>query len=251
MFATIQNQQYVYNRRRNDLVVSRFPEAGVQFFNILGRPFAATNTNGESTIPDTLNNGVGNVARFRTPNTPALLNVTAGMGEFIERPTKVSAARLGIRTNLSTQPLLLGPRLSVRAAIAHYLNLYSTGTVYQMIAPEAELDFTPTTNSLFNVGYRYVHDEGRTPFAFDHRDIRHELRLQYQVSGPWAFGIASKIDLERSRAYDGELAIARNFDCMQVGIVYRLRSQSFNLLFSLLPPRRNKARPLIPIRTRS
>ena len=247
LFASIQNQLFVYNRRRTDLNVTRIPEVGIQFLNILGRPFPQNQdgSSPDSTIPDARKIGIGAAARFRTPNAPALLNVTAGIGQFLENPTKVSSARLGIRANLATQPLLLGRRLSFRAGVSEFLNFYSKGSIYHMIAPEVELDLAPTRDSLFNVGYRYVTDNGRTPFAFDQRDIRHELRLQYQVGGPWAFGVVSKIDLERSRAYDGEIAIARNFDCMQVGVVYRLRSQSFNILFSLLPPRRDQQRPLM------
>jgi hypothetical protein len=162
----------------------------------------------------------------------------------------VSDLRLGIRANLASQPLLLGRRLSARAGVSEFLNFYGKGSIYQMLSPEIELDLAPTRDSLFDIGYRYVSDAGKTPFAFDRRDIRHELRLQYQVSGPWAFGVVSKIDLERSRAYDGEFAIVRNFDCMQVGVVYRVRSQSFNILFNLLPPRRSKSRPMIPLRAR-
>jgi Protein of unknown function (DUF3769) len=252
LFATIQNQQFVYNRRIDNLNVSRLPEAGVQFINILGRPFVPNTQGGpaNNTIPDSRPPGIGAAVRYRTPNTLALLNVTAGLGQFIENPTKVSAGRLSVRANFATQPLLLGRRLSMRAAVSEFLNMYTTGSIYQMLSPEVELDLVPTQDSLFNVGYRYVTDAGRTPFEFDRRDIRHELRLQYQVGGPWAFGVTSKIDLERSRAYDGEIAIVRNFDCMQVGLVYRLRSQSFNILFNVLPPRRSTARPLIPLRNR-
>jgi len=251
-FADLQNQQYVYNRRRTDLNVSRVPEAGIQFLNVLGRPFdpSAIPGSSDSTIPDQRSSGIGAAARYRTPNAFALLNVTAGLGEFIEQPTKVSSARLGFRANLASQPILLGRNLTLRAGVSEFLNFYSKGSIYQMLAPEAELDLAPTRDSLFNIGYRYLTDVGRTPFAFDRRDIRHELRLQYQVSGPWAFGIASKIDLERSRAYDGEIAIARNFDCMRVGVAYRLRGSSFNIIFSLIPPRKDKSRPLMPLHSR-
>lgn len=249
-FAIAQNQLGVYNRRNNRLIVSRFPEVGVQFLNLLGRPLppGAPGREGENGQADGSTLGVGAAARYRAPNTPAILNVTAGVGEFIEDPTHVSAGRISVRTTLATQPILLGRRLSARAGVTDIVSLYTKGSLYQFLAPEAELNITPTRDSLFNIGYRYVADIGRTPFLFDRRDIRHELRLQYQVSGPWGFGIASKIDLERSRAYDGEIAVVRNFDCMRVGLVYQLRTQSFGILFNLLPARRDKSRPLIPLR---
>ncbi len=59
---------------------------------------------------------------------------------------------------------------------------------------------------------------------------------------------ANPIDLERSRAYDGEIAVVRNFDCVRVGLVYQLRTQSFGILFNFLPARKDKSRPLIPLR---
>lgn len=242
VYATLQNQQFVYNRRRTDLNVTRIPEVGIEFQNILGRPFSPNEARQSATEA-----GIGAAARYHTPNTSALLNVTAGIGQFIENPTHVSSGRLGIQASLASQPLLLGKRLSARAAVSQFLNVYTRGTVYTLVAPEAELDFTPTRTSLFNVAYRYTTDAGTSPFAFDQQDVRHELRLQYQVSGPWAFGVVSKIDLERSRAFDAELAVVRNFDCMQVGVVYRARSQSFGILFNLLPPRKDKTRPLVPI----
>ncbi len=252
LYALVQNRLGVYNRRNTRLVVSRFPEVGVQFLNLLGRATVegANGAAGEETTPDLSRLGVGAAARYRVPNAPAILNVTTGLGEFIEDPTHVSALRLAVRTTLATQPILLGRRVSARAGITDFLNLYSKGTIYHMVSPELELNITPTQDSLFNIGYRYAVDSGETPFQFDRRDIRHELRLQYQVSGPWGFGIATKIDLERTHVYDGELAVVRNFDCMRVGLVYQLRTQSFNVIFNLLPARKDKSRPLIPLRAR-
>ncbi len=252
LYALVQNQLGVYNRRNRFVTVSRFPEVGVQFLNLLGTTSAPATpgAEGDNANPDPTTIGVGAAARYRVPNAPAILNVTAGVGQFIEDQTRASAGRFGLRTTLATQPILLGRRLSARLGVTNLLNLYSKGSIYEMVSPEAELNITPTRDSLFNIGYRFVADAGRTPFIFDRRDIRHELRLQYQVSGPWGFGITSKIDLERSRAYDGEIAIVRNFDCMRVGLVYQLRAQSFGILFNLLPARRDKSRPLIPLRAR-
>lgn len=250
VFAVVQNQLGVYNRRNSRVVVSRFPEAGVQFLNLLGHAgdASASGRNSDGTSADGSPLGVGAAARYRAPNVPAILNVTAGIGEFLEDPTHVSAGRLSVRTTLVSQPILLGRRLSARAGVTDIVSVYTKGSVYHFLSPEVELNITPTRDSLFNIGYRYVADYGRTPFVFDRRDIRHELRLQYQVSGPWGFGIASKIDLERSRAYDGEIAVVRNFDCVRVGLVYQLRTQSFGILFNLLPARKDKSRPLIPLR---
>ena len=100
----------------------------------------------------------------------------------------------------------------------------------------------PTQTSLFGIAYRYLTDAGATPFLYDRRDLRHELRLRYQVGGPWAFGIIERYDLEMLRGYDTEVAVVRNFDCMQVGVSYRSLQQSVNLIFNILPGRSDKAR---------
>ena len=121
------------------------------------------------------------------------------------------------------------------------MNAYSKGSLYNLFSPEAELDYLPTSTTRLGIAYRFSDDAGRTPFVFDHLDVRHELRLLAQTGGPYAFGLETKFDLERSRAYDSELALLRNFDCMQVGIAYRLRTQQFSLIFNLLPPVSNRA----------
>ncbi len=232
-FAALQNKQFVFNRRRNDLNVSRFPEIGVRFANIFGHSLPEDS-------PKLLKaNGLlgnGEAHQQRIPNTPFLMDINLAAGEIRELPTNKTAGRLSLRANLASQPFTLGKRLSWRLGLTNWFNHYSTGTIYDELTPEAELNYVPTRTSVFGIGYRYVTDTGRTPFLFDRRDIRHELRLQYQVSGPVAFGILTRYDLERSRAFDTELAVLRNFDCMQIGVSYRTRSQSFNFLFNLLPP---------------
>lgn len=233
--VTLQASQYTYNRRVNDLRVSRFPELSLNFVNLLSRPFTNILT------------GAHEPARAgfeRFPNAPFLLNLNLSVADINERPDNVTAGRFSGRLSVATQPLLIGRQISLRAGFSNWFNLYTSGTIYDLFAPEVELDYAPTRTSRFVVAYRNLKEEGRTPFLFDRRDIRHELRLTYQVSGPWAFGITSKIDLERSRAYDGELALVRNFDCMSAGIAYRVRSQSVALIFSILPPTANRAERL-------
>ncbi len=234
-FATLEREQYVYNRRRTDLSVSRFPEVGVRFSNILGRPFEPSKT-------DTAVAGETDYILRKIPGAPFLLDFEASVAAIQERPTYRTEGRIATRTNFASQPYSLGRRLSARAGVTDWLNFYSSIDGYNVFSPEVELDYVPTKTSIFNVGYRYLTDFGKTPFVFDHRDIRHELRFQYQVGGPWAFGYLSRIDLERSRAYDAEYAVVRNFDCMQVGLAYRLRSQSINIIFNLVPPARNRER---------
>ncbi len=237
-YALIQNREYVYNRSYNNLVISRFPEVGIRVSNILGHNPPA------STLPDTRILGSAEGALQRIPGAPLLLNARASFGYLREDPTGAQAGRLALRLRAASQPFLIGRRISFRVAATGWLNMYTTGSIYNILSPEAEIDYVPTRTSRFAAAYRYLSAAGRTPFLFDRRDVRNDLRLMYQVGGPWAFGIQSFIDLDHSRAYDGELAVLRNFDCMQVGISYRLRSKQINLIFNLLPPTAARERQL-------
>ncbi len=245
-YATIQNDQFVYNRRRENLRVSRLPEVGLQFLNLLGHNSSLLKQGEEGGADSELT--PAEALRRRVPNASALLNLSASLGYIKEFPTNVSHGRLAIRANLASQPILIGRRIGIRAGVSQFLNAYTNGNLYHMISPEIELDYSPTRTSVFNVAYRYALDNGKTPFEFDERDIRHELRLQYQVSGPWAFGIVSKWDIERSKAYDTEISVVRNFDCIRAGIAYRARTQSVSLIFDFIPPRRDrKVSPNMPV----
>lgn len=239
-YSVLQSEQYVYNRRRTDLFIARYPEIGVRFLNILGHRRA--------TPPETTPYAGG--LPKRVPNAPFLLDVTASLGELNEKPTNLTSGRFALRTDVASQPLLVGTRLSLRVGATDWFNAYAEGSTYNLFSPEIALDYAPTRTSVFDIGYRYMVDQGTPYFASDRRDIRHELRLRYQVNGPWAFGVTTRYDLERSRAYDSEYVILRNLDCMQIGVSYRVRSQSFNIIFNLLPPAPNRARRrLMPLGT--
>ena len=247
----LQNNQFVYNRVRTDLRVFRFPELSLRFINLLGK---ASDVNAAA---DRDQNGDQNRDRNGTPLGPAgalvnpilqrvssapfLLDVSLNAGVLYEYPTEATSGRFSVQTNASSQPLRIGKRMSLRFALSDWLNAYTKGTAYHLISPEAEFDYLPTRTTRFGVGYRFSYDQGKTPFVFDHLDVRQEMRLLFQVGGPVAFGVESKFDLERGRNYDTNIAVLRNLDCMQIGLAYRLRSQQFSIIFNLLPPIRNRA----------
>ncbi len=227
LFAVLQHRQYVFNRRRDKLLVSRYPEVGVQFSNLLGRRQAQD-------APRDYPTGTEGLLR-RVPNAPFLLDVAASGGLIHEEPTRQDAARLGIRINAATQPILLRKNVSLRFGVSDWLNAYSRGTLYHLISPEADLNYVPTSTSFFSIGYRYADDQGSSPFDFDRRDMRHELRLVWQSGGAWGFRISNRYNIENWRSYESEVAIIRTLDCLQYGIGYRFQSQQFNLIFRLIP----------------
>ena len=232
LFAVVQNDLFSYTRRRTDLGVSRFPEIGIRWTNILGR---RSDLDSPETAAERRIIGTQGILK-RVPNAPFLVDFLASGGVFNERPTNVTSAKIGMRLDIASQPLILGRNLALRAAVTNHTSLYSRGSVYNLFSPEVELNFVPDRNAIFGVGYRFAESVGRTPFAFDARDIRHELRLRAQYGTTWGIGLVTRYDLERSRAYETELALVRNFDCLQVGVGYRFRSQQVSIIFNLLPP---------------
>jgi hypothetical protein len=236
LYAVAQNQQFVYNRKYTDLGVSRFPEVGIRLLNQLGSnyPNDVLNEAGEEGPRLTAPHGFG----FATDVRP-VLDIIAGIGGVEEFPSKTVAGRAAARISLASTPFLLGNRLSARAGLTDWVSLYSTGNAYTLFSPEIEFNYVMTRTSALNAGYSFFTDAGSTPFLFDRRDVRQELRLSYRVSGPIGFGYTTKLDIGRSRFYDSEVALTRNFDCMQVGLSYRLRSQSIGFIFSLTPPVRH------------
>ncbi len=235
-YAVLQNQQFLYNRRFTDLSVSRFPEVGVRLLNQLGssRPGGVFVNAEEDAAPLTAPHQFG-FARDVRP----LLDMTASLGGVEEFPAKTVAGRVAARVSLASTPYLLGSRLSVRAGLTDWVSFYSNGDAYTLFSPEVAFNYAMTRTSNLNAGYSFFTDIGETPFLFDRRDVRQELRLAYHVSGPIGFGYITKLDIGRSRFYDSEVALTRNFDCMQVGLSYRLRSQSIGFIFTLTPPARH------------
>ncbi|MCC5648151.1 hypothetical protein LC607_35820, partial [Nostoc sp. CHAB 5824] len=173
-FAVAQNDLFSYTRRRTDLLVSRLPEVGMRWTNLLGKRLSVDDRERRN---ERLRDGTQAILR-RDPSAPFLVDFIASAGIFNEKPTNATAGRLGMRLDVASQPILVSRNLALRAALSNQTALYSRGTVYNLFSPEVELNYVPDRNALFGVGYRFAESIGRTPFAFDARDIRHELRLR-------------------------------------------------------------------------
>ncbi len=242
MYGVVQNQQFLYNRKYTDLSISRFPEVGVRFLNLFGsyRPDFGGD-GGRLQKPPQVFTPPHNFGF--APGVRPLLDVIASVGAMEEFPTHTTAGRIGVRASLASPQFLLGKRLSARVGVSDWAGFYSTGDTYTLFSPEVEFNYVMTRTSRFNAGYSFFTDLGQTPFLFDRRDVRQEMRLSYHVEGPVGFGYTTKLDIGRSRFYDSELALTRNFDCMQIGLSYRLRSQSIGIIFNFTPPvRRSRAK---------
>jgi len=230
LYALVAANHYVYNRRRTDLRVSRLPEVGVSLLNILNRPPLEE----DPRSPRPQAESVFGRGFFRTDNW--LLNVEAGLGYFSERPTRAETSRLGARTDATSPLFRFAHPLYVRFGGTGWVNVYGTGRAYSILAPELELNVLLGRSTLLSAAYRYQQEFGKTPFVFDRRDVRKELRLRYGfLGGRWAYDLAVKYDLDRKRAYDTGFSIRRRFDCMEIGFGYQTRAQGFGIILNLLP----------------
>lgn len=233
-YAVVQNRQYSFLKNRLSPLVSRLPEIGFRFTNLLGKVQTASSSN-PANLPDDIP-----LPFRRIPDSPLLLDVNAGFGMMHELTTRATSGRLGVRVNLASQPLMLNSRSALRLGLSNWLNFYTRGTAYAMISPEFDYTFMPNPKVLYGVGYRYATDAGATPFLFDRRDMRHELRARFQTLGTWGFGYLMRYDLAQMSPFEAEFALTRNFDCLQLGFGYRFINKQFNLAVNLLPPNRSK-----------
>jgi hypothetical protein len=231
-YATTDVRHFVFNVNRNDLQVTRLPEIGFRFANVLGR-----GPQPDQTPPAGLPQVVGctEAPLQRIPNAPFLLNFNLTASDVQEIPTNVRSGRFALRSDLATQPIQLAPRTVLRFGAANMVSAYTRSHVYELFTPEAAIDYVPTRTSLIEFGYRYFTQAGSTPFLWDRLDERHDVHMRYQVGGPWTFELEPRMELTPLRVIDTTFAVVRNLDCMRLGLVYHTHQHSLELVFHLLP----------------
>jgi hypothetical protein len=233
-YLALQNRQFSFTRLPFASLLTRLPEIGLRFDNILGRSPKPPQPGSEEELIRSTN--AGSLLQ-KMPRAPFLLDANLSLSHVFERPTMIGSKRLNLRLQAATQPLLLAPKTALRFGLSNWTSFYTqSSTLYNLISPEFDLNYTPTSTSLFGIGYRYATDMGRTPFLFDRRDLRHELRFRYQVGGPWGFGYQLRYDLRNMRPFNSEFAVVRNFDCLQLGFVYRTYASQLGLIINYIPP---------------
>jgi hypothetical protein len=217
----------VYNRQRTDLRVSRLPEAGVSVTNLLnGRTGSAREDTGEAQL----------IRQIATGGQDWLVNLDLAAGYLAERPSNRDTGRLAMRTEVSSPLVSLGDFLFLRGGATAWTNAYATGGRYSILSPEAEVGIRMTRHSILGAAYRFQQEYGQTPFLFDKRDVRKEMRVRFgHVDPGWLFDVSVRYDLDRARAYDTGFDIRRRFDCMEVGFRYGARAQGFGIVLNLLP----------------
>lgn len=230
LYGLLTANTFVYNRRRTDLRVSRLPEVGISFRNILNRP--ARIDDPDFKFPRARSAfGTG----FLSPAN-WFMNAEAALGYYQETPTHTQATRLAFRADATSPLFLVSSQLYVRYGGTLWANAYGNNNAYTLMSPEAEMSYFLGRGTLLGAAYRYSKDFGKTPFEFDRRDVTHELRLRYAYSGgSWAYDTEIKYDMERLRAYDSLFSIVRRLDCLEFGLAYRTRNQGISLIFNLLP----------------
>lgn len=219
---------YVYNRNRRDLRISRLPEVGVRFENLVGGIEPAATTPGGTSKP-------GADSPFAGLKGWHLDGEISG-SYVKERPTNTETSRFSARGDLAGPAIELSRTTVIRYAAAAQGSLYGNGNAYTLLAPEAEASWFVTPELVLGSSYRYVHAIGRTPFLFDDRDVRHEVgtRLGFLNRG-WGFDLGVRWDMERKRAYDTQVTAKRRYDCLEIGVRYEQRRQSISMLLNLLP----------------
>jgi hypothetical protein len=229
-YGLVTGNTFVYNRRRTDLRVSRLPEVGVSFRNILNRPARIDDPDFKFPRAQTAF-GTG----FLSPAN-WFINAEAAFGYYQENPTHAQATRLGFRGDATSPLFVVLPQLYIRYGGTLWANVYGNYNAYTLISPETELSYFLGHGTLIGAAYRYAKDFGKTPFEFDRRDVTHEMRLRYAYSGgAWAYDTEIKYDMERLRAYDSLFSVVRRLDCIEFGLAYRTRNQGISLIFNLLP----------------
>jgi hypothetical protein len=226
LYGLLSANSRIYNRLRSDIELSRLPEVGISLRNITGTP-PVDGTEPGKTHP-----------LFLRPSD-WLVNAEMGLGYLHELPDNVTSSRLGVRADAVSPYLRIAGGLHYRFGFTAWASMYGTGGSHALLAPELEVDYLFGHTHLLGVSYKYEHEMGRTPFLFDRRDLRNEARLRYgHIEGRWAYDLVLNIDMDRNRAYDSSASLRRRLDCMEFGLQYRTRSQSFNLVFNLLPASR-------------
>jgi hypothetical protein len=231
LFALVTADTFVDNRTRTDLRVSRLPEIGFGFYNILNRTYP------DPSDPDF--HGKTRSAFGTGFFSPAswMINAQLSAGYYKEVPTDTESGRFSLRLDAASPLFSIASHLCVRYGATLWSNYYTnTEDSYAMFSPEAELDWLMKKNTFIAAAYRLQQDTGKTPFVFDHKDVPHEVRLQYGFLGAhWSYGLNIHYDVQRWRAYDTEMEITKRFDCMEIGLSYRTRYEGLNIILNLLP----------------
>lgn len=228
-YALLHVNQMVYNRKETDLRLSRLPEIGFAARNLLDRKSPESDPNSKRPPAESaFGKGVFSPAEW-------LINVEAGLGYLRERPYNTESARLGLRADATSPLFRVVDPVYFRYGGFATASAYGNGNAYTILSPEIEADVFLARNTLIGAAFRYAQGFGRTPFVFDHVDVRNEMRLRYGVvRSTWAYDLSVNYDMDRVRAYDTVFSVRRRFDCMEVGLSYQTRAQSVGLIFNLL-----------------
>jgi len=218
LFASVGSSQYIYNRVRTDIRISRLPEIGIATY----RP--GTDTQRRS-IDRQLGGQMG--AAYYGELT---------VGHYEENLTDEQTSRLQLRVGGASPTFALLPGITLRAAVDWRGAAYGQGGSYMVLAPQAELVWRAGKQTALSAAAIHRVSSGRTPFLFDRLDTRNELRLRYDGDySRWGVGLQVAYDADRWRAYDTAVSVVHRLDCMEFGLSYRTRSQGLGLVFNLLP----------------
>jgi hypothetical protein len=220
-YAALGAHDYVGNRVRTDLRLSRLPEVGI--------------TGYQPGIPEP-------DAEIHRRAIRWGYNWDLNAGRYREDPSRREAGRAALRAAVASPSVWLLPRIGLRAGLCAIGQGYDTGNTHGIVAPECEVFWVQRQQLGVGAAFRHQFEGGQTPFVFDRSDIRNEMRLYLRGDDVgWSYSLAVSYDTDRMRAYETAVAIRRKMDCMEVGLTYRSRSQGLGFVFNLLPGKEPKA----------
>jgi len=117
---------------------------------------------------------------------PVLADLFLGAGHFSEPASGLGTSRLQYRIGLSTPVITLGPKTTWQITASWQDAFYGTGHHYGVVRAASSLVYAFDPRSTLGLYYRAVQPLGTTPFVFDAvdpDDIKHELNLQYMLTG--------------------------------------------------------------------
>jgi lipopolysaccharide export system protein LptA len=229
---------------------------------------------------------VGEIVAETTPQrigrTPLSWSVLGAAGYFNDQTAGVQTSRVEAQVALRTDPIPLGPRLSLSAGAAFRVSAYGTGHTRTLSSADVTLTHRLDPQTSVFVGYTLRSTGGRSPLLIDdvelqstfsvgfaravtdryrlaasagHNTLLSETKVTgsafYALSPSWEVGVSAVYNFRLAAFEDVDYTVRRICDCVDVIVRYRQIRREISLEFGLLgfAERRGPFVPRTPVRT--